>query len=307
MSDQSQQPSKLKKSRAQRIARLLTGTTVAAAVAALAASGLPAWATSPTPGLPAKDIANWTMPLDRFIPASSVVADYAENLSTVPCMAQAGFDWPIPKRDIEAAANRIGDVTINKPLSKDVASERGYHPAPTDDPGQEATLEMNATSLSESEDAALTQCLHEVRKTLRLPSSAQQEAGRDAVILSNAAYEAAQADGAVVEAAGKWTTCMSAAGVRDLPRSPAGMPSAAIADRLGTMLSTVHPEEKEVALTDVQCQISSGYRHALYDAEWAHQSVVPAHDAKLFANVGNETKNSKTQIYATIANDQSRK
>jgi hypothetical protein len=241
------------------------------------------------------------MPLDRFIPASVVVRDYAENLSIVPCMARAGFEWPIPKRDIDAAANRIGDVTVLKPLTEDIAAARGYHPASTDDPGREATMELNATPISDREGAALTACTTEVRKTLRLPSLAEQGAGQDAVVLSNAAFHAAQHDASVKDAAHKWKNCMTVAGVRDLlPESPAEMPSAAIADRLGTILSTVRPEEEKLALTDVRCQTSSGYRQALYDAEWARQSVVPAHDAELFAQVGDAIKSSRATLYDAI-------
>lgn len=287
----------------QRIAKIVTASVATLAVGGVALAGLPAWATGPTPNLPAKDVDAWVMPLDRYISVSSVVPEYVENRQTIPCMAAAGYDWPFPKRDIDAAANRIGDATVQQPLTGAVAHERGYHPASTNDPGLLATQELNAASISDAEDKALLACLDKIRTVIRLPSAKQDQANQDAVALSNAAYQDALNDQTVVAAARRWQECMGSDPHLSVADSPARMPSPQLADHFATSLegSTVSQAERDLALKDVACQASSGYRNALYEAEWKRQASVPRHDAELFARVGNSNAEYRRTILAALA------
>ncbi|MFF1632584.1 hypothetical protein [Leifsonia sp. NPDC058248] len=241
------------------------------------------------------------MPLDRYIGVSTVMSDYVENRLTIPCMAAAGYTWDVPKRDIEAAANRAGDVTVSRPLTAAIAQQRGYHPAPTNDPGQLATQELNASSISDAEDHALTVCTQKVRRGIPLPSWWQ--ASQEAVALSNSAYEAAQNDGTVVAATHKWQECMGTFSHMPLADSPARMPSPPVADHFATNLdgSTVSQDERDLALKDVACQASSGYRDALYEAEWKRQASVPKHDADLFKQVGGANEKYRATVLAALA------
>ena len=290
--------------RRQRVAKIITGSVVVLAVAAVALAGLPAWATGPTPNLPRKNVDAWVMPLDQYISVSPDVWTYVETRQTIPCMAAAGYTWEVPKRDIEAAVNRIGDMTVDRPLTAVVAQERGYHPAPTHDPGLLATQELNARPISAAEDKAFVACLQKVEKVIPLPSWQQGDASQDAVALSNAAYEAAQNDGPVVAAARQWQQCMGSTFLHQpLPASPAGMPSLSVADRFATNLegSTVSQAERDLALKDVGCQASSGYRNALYEAEWKRQTSVPKHDAELFKQVGSANEVYRATVLAALA------
>ncbi|NEN04724.1 hypothetical protein G3T36_02465 [Diaminobutyricibacter tongyongensis] len=290
--------------RRQRIAKIVTGCVVVLAVAGVALAGLPAWATGPTPDLPQKDVDAWVMPLDRYILVSEVTATYVESLQTIPCMAAAGYTWEVPKRDIEAASNHLGDVTVQRPLTAAVVQDRGYHPAPTHDPGLLATQELNARPISDAEYEAFVACLKKVEKVIPLPSWQRDQASQYAVALSNAAYDAAQSDGPVVAAARQWQVCMGGTFLHQpLPASPADMPSLSVADRFATNVegSTVSQAERDLALKDVGCQATSGYRNALYEAEWKRQASVPKKDEDLFNRVGNANEAYRETVLAALA------
>ena len=88
-----------------------------------------------------------------------------------------------------------------------------------------------------------------------------------------------------------------------LADSPALMPSWPVADHFGATLegSTVSQDERDLALKDVACQSSSGYRNALYEAEWKRQASVPKHDADLFTQVGDANEKYRATELAALA------
>lgn len=65
--------------------------------------------------------------------------------------------------------------------------------------------------------------------------------------------------------------------------------------------STASGREKGLAATDVRCQLDSGYRKALYDAEWERQTSVPKADAEQFKSVGDAIAQNRRTVLAELA------
>jgi hypothetical protein len=117
--------------------------------------------------------------------------------------------------------------------------------------------------------------------------------------LSFSAWTGAKNDPAVREAAERWVQCMQPLGFSDLPDGPnadgggtptpsmmeayTGVPYNATFDGAAPeQTAQQKAEEIRIATFDAECQESTGYAQALYDAEWDRQvSVVRENEETL--------------------------
>lgn len=220
--------------------------------------------------LPAKNIEQWDMPLDPYVPDTSFLVDYAENLLVSPCMTQAGFDWAVPWQDIHQPPSPTRNATDLRIFTRTIAAEFGYR-------DQGSNLRPNAAwrevaqskqQISAAEEQALINCLEIAREALPLLDGSTQVA----IAFSNDALRATQEDPRVKAAAQRWVECMRPAGVSDLPDSPFLMPTDALKHALG-ISSGKEPSAEEIrlAVLDADCRESSGWRETAYETEWELQ------------------------------------
>jgi hypothetical protein len=247
-----------------------------------------------------RDPTAWTMPLDGWVQPGWSKQGYAEGLVIQPCLRRAGIDFPVPWATIaglEAASdaddtpergNPAPALSWTRPLDADRARTRGYHGPSTagaNEGGMRAwgeDPERNA-AFHRASQRTVDRCFHQGYRTLGTDDGdgADQSASATAKRLTYLAAMAARDDDPVVSAAARWRTCMRPAAVSDLPAAPSGMPSRSMRNDFGTELaaSTVQDAEVAIAERDVACQDSSGYRRALYDAEWGRLLHVTRTDA----------------------------
>lgn len=276
----------------QWIAKTVTLAVIVAGGATVAVSNLPEPADHVVAHLPAKDAATWAMPLDRYVIVSFGKRDYAEDLLVAKCLSGRGIDWPVPWQDVDQYRGDAQSQTP-RPLSGAAASERGYHGQAEDEFSTYLWHRFVAASaLPKSQQATEDACLAQVRAT-RLSTAAvsgrNQVASTRAVELAGLAYTRALRDPRVTDAAARWRSCLAPAAaearVGALPADPSGMPSIGVRQLFGTDVASgrVTSAEKRLATADAACQTSSGYRRALYTAEYRLQSRVTADDARILA------------------------
>lgn len=247
-----------------------------------------------------RDQAAWTMPLDGWAQPAGGKQDYAENLVVQSCLRHAGIDFPVPwatSAGLEAASdadetpergNPSPALSWTRPLDADLARTRGYHGPSTAGANEDGIREWGQdpernAAFADASQTAVSRCFQEGYRTLGLDDEdgTAQTASMTAKRLTYVAATAARQDDAVVAAAARWRSCMAPSGVRDLPASPAEMPSESVRRQFGTDIGSTPVQDAEVAVAerDVACQASSGYRRALYDAEWHRLLHVTATDA----------------------------
>lgn len=247
-----------------------------------------------------RDPGSWTMPLDGYVQPGGDKDTYASNLVVQPCLQDLGIDFVPPwatvagldalsdERDTPARGNTAPALAWSRPLDAETARTRGYHEASTaganadgirtwgEDPDRNAAF-------ADAPQRKVARCFHAAYRTLGTadPDGSVQSASLVAKRLTYLAARAAREDAPVVDAARRWRTCMAPADVVDLPQAPSDMPSQSIQMDHGTNISSTPVQDAEVAIArrDVACQESSGYREALYDAEWGRLLHVTASDA----------------------------
>ncbi|MBF4601837.1 hypothetical protein ITJ55_13560 [Frigoribacterium sp. VKM Ac-1396] len=275
----------------QRRAKRVTLGAVVAVVVGVVAYGIPANAAYALPDLPEKDVEAWTMPLDRYVPIGQSSSNYAELLVVQPCMLDAGYDeYVLPWRDV-AAADRADELSMNGSLrlrafDLATAETRGYHAASVVDPGAADWYEFAMQSWTAEKSDQLDTCVQRAHKTV--PSlDDYYNRTQSLVRLNNAAFEGARHDPSVTATWADWRSCMQAARVGDVADDPSGMPTLDMVDRFETLDSSTPPsdDELEIATADARCRESSGYRDALYEAEWQRQLTVPHDDGELLAQI----------------------
>lgn len=254
-----------------------------------------------------KDVAAWTMPLDGYVLASGP-ASYAENLVEQPCLRAAGIDDPPPWATIaglraEDATNETADrgnpapsLAETRPLSADEAAARGYRGPSLAGANNEGFRQWGFSTERNAAFAALPagtaeRCIREARAALGTDvDGAEQAAAQVAQRLTYLAAVAARSDPAVVAAAAEWRSCLTDASVGPvsggLPDDPSGLPTASM--RAVDWVTDLDDEdvpraEVRLAEQDVACQQSTGYRQALYDAEWRRLLRVTGSDAAVLA------------------------
>ena len=277
--------------RRRRRAQRLTTAAVVAIVAGVVAYGIPANAAYAVPDLPEKDVDAWTMPLDRYVTVGESSSNYAQLLVVQPCMIEGGYDeYVLPWRDV-AAADRADELSRNGSLrlrafDLATAETRGYHAQSVIDPGFTAWAAFAAQGWTEAKSTRFDTCVQRARKTVPSLSDAANRT-QSVVRLNNAAFEGARDDPTVTATWADWRSCLQAARVGDVADDPSGMPTRDMVDRFQTLDASTPPtdDELEIATADARCRESSGYRSALYVAEWQRQTTVPHDDGELLAQV----------------------
>jgi len=283
-----------------RVAKTGTLALVVLGLGAGVVHGLPEPADVPVRPSVERDQSTWTMPLDGWAQPAGGKQDYAENLVIQPCLRRAGIDFPVP-RATSAGLEAVSDadetpergntspaLSWTRPLDADLARTRGYHGPSTAGANEDGIREWGQdpqrnAAFADASQTAVSRCFQEGYRTLGLADEdgTEQSASMTAKRLTYVAATAARQDDAVVAAAAGWRTCMAPSRVRDLPASPSDMPSDTVRRQFGTDIGSTPVQDAEVAVAerDVACQASSGYRQALYDAEWHRLLHVTKTDA----------------------------
>lgn len=286
-----------------RVAKTGTFVVVLAGLATAVVHGLPERADVAVAPTVEQDSTAWAMPLDAFVAPASSKTTYAENLVAEPCLRKAGIDDPVPwataaglqadddAADTAARANPAPALATTRPLTTALAEARGYHGPSVAGANQEGMRKWGYDPDRQAAFAALpddvaARCWKAARKTLGTTlRGTEQTASELAQRLTYLAALDARQDDPVRTAAAGWRTCMAPSGVPDLPEGPEGMPTPSmhVSARDGdqVVLFSDDPGKAEVAVAerDVACQESSGYRSALYAAEWERLLHVTATDA----------------------------
>ena len=283
----------------------LTGCTAQPDVRKTTAESVPDGSTLAALSLPAKNIEQSVLPLNKFMLGDTKNSDYAENLLIEPCMVKAGFDWNVPWRDTRSNDGPSWNDAHMRLFTLALAQRWGFRIAPSSDPSLTAlrSFQREKATISSAEEAALTSCLSQARKELPiLPGSAQR-----ATAFAQAAYESAQKDKTVLRAAAAWKKCMVPAGISDLPDLPTRMPSDSIIRRFTIKfdISNIPPqvtqEEITLATTDFECRTKAGYEQALYDAQWSRQATLLAENADELNRVAAQISKHTIAVLAVIA------
>lgn len=230
-----------------------------------------------------ENVDRWALPLDSYhgLPTSDL--QYANNVAVRECMAEQGFDFPIPAR-----ADKEGTATTSSSMRKlfntEIAQQFGYGSAPqTAEEEEEAAL--NSRKLDPAELKALTGqtdpdvgfndgprgCVGSVRKQV----GALEEGLLDS--LEDAAYQKALLETRVVSAREKWNACVAKTGITGLPERPENMPGEDLRQQFGmggdeaTPRETPSQSEIDLATADAKCRESSKYSATLYQAEFEAQ------------------------------------
>lgn len=308
-----------------RVAKTGTLVLVTAGLVTAVLHGLPERADVAVAPTVEQDSTAWAMPLDAFVaPASSKTA-YAEDLVAEPCLRKAGIDDPAPwataaglqadddADDTAARANPSPALATTRPLTAALAETRGYHGPSTAGANQEG---MRKWGYDPDRRAAFTalpegvagRCWNAARTVLgTTPRGTEQAASELAQRLTYLAALDARQDDQVRAAAAGWRTCMAPSGVTDLPEGPEGMPTLSMhvgaRDDGQVVLSSDDPGRSEVAVAerDAACQESSGYRSALYAAEWDRLLHVTATDAAVLRKGSTRWPQVDTRVDRTIA------
>lgn len=305
--------------------------TLALVVVGLAAGvvhGLPERADVAIEPTVERDPGAWTMPLDAFATPAGSKSSYAENLVVDPCVRKVGIDDPPPwataaglqadddASDTAARANPSPALATTRPLTAALAETRGYHGPSTEGANREGMKRWGFDparntafqALTTAQQDAVDRCWTRARSSLGTEQSAgEQTASNLAQRLTYLAAVDARSDESVVRAAAQWRMCMQPSGVTDLPEGPEGMPTMSMHvlghDGPDVVVFQEEASASEVAVAerDVACQESSGYRTALYDAEWDRLLHVTASDAATLRAGSTRHPEVDARLDATIA------
>ncbi|WP_182623396.1 hypothetical protein, partial [Clavibacter phaseoli] len=251
--------------------------------------------TEPVADLPARDAAAWTMPLDAAAGVSMDAVGVAEDIRLRPCLAEQGIADEAPALDpvvLLAPESHADGRLIAPPL--DAARAAAYGHDPMVDPARAALREWRmAHNDGTARGRALDVCLPGVRSGVWANASTNQGIQMRALELRADARERAVLDPAVVTAAGAWRDCLvdsSADALRDRGRALPADPMALLEPG-----DDAPAADTGLARADASCQASSGYRAALYDAQWREESLVTEADAAMLSSA------RARQVVATTA------
>lgn len=275
-----------------RTPRGVVAVVVAAGLVGVAVVNAPVPRTEPVADLPARDAAAWTMPLDAAAGVSMDAVGVAEDIRLRPCLAEQGISDEAPALDpavLVAPESRADGRLIAPPLDAARAAASGH--GPVVDPARAAHREWR---MAHNDDLALGRaldvCLPGVRDGVWAHAGTNQGIQMRALELRADARERAVRDPAVVAAAGAWRDCLvdsSADALRDrgrpLPADPMALLEPGDGDQ-PTDGDGPRSDDVELARADAACQASSGYRAALYEAQWREESLVTEADAALLSS-----------------------
>ena len=267
-----------------------------------------------------RDLDTWSMPLDGYAQPGWSEAGYAETLLDQSCLRELDIDFPAPWATLDGLrADSVHDETPvrgndapalawSRPLSAEAAAERGYHPASDRGANRDGWRrwgedpERNA-AFARADPDAVARCFRASRHELGTDDDgAAQEASMTAKRLTFRAADAARREPAVVAAAARWRTCLAPEAPSAPPEDPHGMPTGAMRQAFGTSGRALPVTDAETTLAerDVSCQGSSGYRKALYDAEWSRLLHVTATDAAVLGAAEPDQAEVATRVATTI-------
>ncbi len=113
---------------------------------------------------PPDGMATYTLPLDDYIisPFDLDLGNYAENLLVEKCMNARGYEWAVPKRDLDSLAPSVAQSASGRRIfNAAIAQAYGYHSPdwlPVDVVAAERAL--GAQVLPADKQAALDSCIH---------------------------------------------------------------------------------------------------------------------------------------------------
>lgn len=231
--------------------------------------------------LPDEDIDQWVLPLDSYhlTQREWEITTYAENLLIVRCQGEAGFPVDLPPHDVDLPLGATENSQGRHLFDIEIAQTYGYHEDVVVQPNLRAMLALESEPWTAEQEAVYLDCRNRARQILPLPKYSQladmEHIGR--------ARQESLVDPEVITAAQNWRECMAAAGIGDLPEDPAQMPPSWMAEEVA---GNARPsaEEIELATADAKCRDSSGYRQALYDAEWRAQLQAWVTDGETLEN-----------------------
>lgn len=225
----------------------------------------------------------WVMPLDAYMVEEQL--DSAVDVFIEPCMQQHGFAYRRPPVDVTKRSETVS-VSGRNLFNVEVARQWGYGGAP--DPNADVLRAAAAESMhwpAEQLDQ-YEECLGSAREQFPAQRINNFVAG-----LTISTWSGAKNAPEVLEAAERWVQCMRPLGFSDLPDGPnadgGGTPTPSMMEAYtgvpyGATLDGAAPEqtaqqkaeEIRIATFDAECQESTGYAQALYDAEWDRQVSV---------------------------------
>jgi len=262
---------------------------------------------SPDPAS-AANLDKWTLPLDDYIvpPQNIIVSDYAENLLVHNCMVSRGHVWDITAINMDSLTIPTRSASGRRLFNSTIAAQFGYHePSVYSKEVRDAMNALNSRQFTAVEESDFYACVDEARVTLPLADDAQLGAQ-----LANAALDIASADGTVVAASGRWRDCMKPAGIPDLPMMPEGdspttMPTESQRKQFGLddPYGAISTEEIRIATIDADCRISSGFSQALYDAEFAAQTLALKANADALVRDRDAFTSHQTAAMAVITSE----
>jgi hypothetical protein len=234
------------------------------------------------------------MPVDPYRPFMEhfTASSHIFNLLEKSCMESAGFEFPVVSYFPRAAPPATENVYGRLLFSRAIAAQVGYRPAP--DPTTRSSEAQAVTTFVNEQgekvqgyDVQLEKCIKETNKKYKPKIYELQMASGLGMDADDAALESP-----VVKAAmSRWRDCMAPMGISDLPQIPFYMPSQSVTDRFGLEheLAPIwnrgipaSAEEIDLAVFDAECQTSSGFEKAWYDANWnAQLSLIEKHADEL--------------------------
>jgi hypothetical protein len=276
-------------------------------VAALAVTTVLSGCTSSedlTADLPTQNEAQWTLPLDDFLPGNSHLPDYADALVIQDCLAAEGFNWPVPWQDVEDTGSVSRNSAYRRLFSETFAAQYGYHLAPWSSPSADSWREFVAVAAGMAEqpgfEDAYGKCREDGRAELPAVDSETQDYGTS---LASSTYDQARLADAVMAAAAKWRECLSTAGLSELPDSPENMPPPSENEQWKVLdnSTTAGAEEIRIASADAACRTSTGYSTVMYQTEWDLQVEALKTHADTLNRVRSGLKLQREKILAVIA------
>lgn len=267
---------------------------IAGAAAVLAAATLSACSVQDSAGpaieLPTKNINQWRMPLDQYLPPSWDPTTYATQLLTKECMDGTQYDWPLPALTVDPPRGESWNAVGRKLFTPELARKYGYgnspeHIVPESERAAFDAFSAAANGLDDAGAAAFDRCWAKAAKRV----GAQTDPTEFAQSLQDVGQPSAADTETLTAAERRWQRCMEPAGIAGLPASPEDMdptvflPPSEQSARVDTADGAPVPaREREVALLDATCQESSGWVRAAYSSEWNVQAEqVRAHADEL--------------------------
>lgn len=266
-----------------------------------------------------RDLDTWSMPLDGYVQPAVDETSYAEELVAAPCLERLGIDGTPPWATVSglvavSEANDPADrgntapaLAATKPLLPALAERRGYHPTSTVGANVEARRSWagspdRTAAIAAAPASAVDACRRHARRTLGTDGPGAEQGTEVAERLTALAALDARRDPAVEATTGKWHSCMRTAGLVDLPAAPSDLPSQSMLMDYGLNFREGEITEPELALAeqDLACQRSSGYRAALYDAQWSRLLHVTATDAAVLRSAEGDQAALADRVAATI-------